>query len=100
MKTYSLPPRVLAIVAETAAYHDITIEDILGPSHKRVFAHPRHECFYRVYNELYRPDGSRAFSLLSIGRLFKRHHTTVMDGINRFAERKGYRIVEVYAHAS
>ena len=85
-----IPPRVRSIIAQVAAKHGVTVEDILGPSVKRRCARPRFEAMYRVRNEVWlRTWASSPKSPANYCRIadwFGRDHSTVMRAIMRHGE--------------
>lgn len=82
-RVYSPKERIEHLINSTAAKHGITRSDILGGSHKRAFAWPRHELMYRLYTEY-------TLSLPGVGRIVGgRDHTTVRSGIVSYCNRIG-----------
>lgn len=78
----------LALIAEVAAKHDVTVEDILSASRQNRIVQARREAIWVVRNA--RP----ALSYPALGRIFRRDHSTVMyhlaatkRGMMRKAER-------------
>lgn len=74
------PSRVARIIAATAEASGLTAKDLLGPSKAHVVSHPR-----QVAMVLCRQ--ITGASLPTIGRMFKRHHTTVLHAEAAVAER-------------
>jgi chromosomal replication initiator protein len=70
-----------SIISEVAEKHGVAPEDILGGSRLKKYTRPRHECMTRLYQD--RP----RLSLPAIGKLFNRHHTTVLYAIEAHARR-------------
>jgi chromosomal replication initiation ATPase DnaA len=68
------PARVRALVEAVAASHGVTVADIIGDRRIVKIAHARCAAYAAVR------DGTNA-SLPSIGRWFRRHHSTVLAGI-------------------
>ncbi len=69
------------IVAEVAAKHGLSADDLLGPLRTVVFVRPRHEAIYRIAVE--RPD----LSYPQIGKYFGRDHTTALHAVKQHARR-------------
>ena len=67
---------VRRIIEEVALEHDITPEDIIRKDRHRELVWPRHEAMRRAYDET-------DLSYPSIGKVFDRDHTTVMNGVKR-----------------
>ncbi|WEX86607.1 chromosomal replication initiator DnaA [Sinorhizobium garamanticum] len=71
-------PAVEAIVAAVLErFPGITWEDIISVRRERRLVEPRHACMRAVY------DARKDLSLLSIGRIFRRKHTTVLGVVQR-----------------
>lgn len=66
------------IVSFTAAKHDLPVAGLLGDCRRQKFAHPRFEAFHLAKQA--------GYSLSEIGRFFKRDHSTISHGIERFQE--------------
>jgi chromosomal replication initiator protein len=64
------------ILAETAAYFSLTRADLVGKSRSRPLTTARHVAMYLVRE-------CTGLSLLKIGELFDRDHTTVMHGLKK-----------------
>lgn len=62
------------LISRIAAAYEISIEDIHGRSHRPEIVRARHAAMYliREHTELSYPQ---------IGRLFNRHHTSVLHGV-------------------
>lgn len=77
------PPRVLSpaqtILVAVCEKHGVSKAALTGPRRHRTVAAARHEAAYRLRHEL-------GLSLLQIARLFKRHHTTILNSIERHAD--------------
>src|SRR5262249_11689557 len=74
--------RLRALIAEVAAAHGVSVEDLRGP---RRFPHivcARHAAMRRVHQAF------QAKSFPEIGRVFARDHTTVMYALGRLRKRK------------
>jgi chromosomal replication initiator protein len=84
----SAPPTMRQIVADVAEIHGVSLEDLLGPSHKRKFAEARQEAMLWCILQK-RWDGLRAYSSPRIGAFFGRDHSTVLTGCRRAAQRLG-----------
>lgn len=69
------------IVAQVAARHGVSVDDLIGPSRQRTITRARHEAMWLMRQATTR-------SLPSIGRVFRRHHTTVLFGIREHEERR------------
>jgi chromosomal replication initiator protein len=68
------------IVEAVASYFDITVQDIAGKSRERKHAHARSLVMY--FAHLYVSN-----NWCELGRLFARHHTTVMSACNTITAR-------------
>ena len=64
-----------------AKEHGITVEELLGRSHRAPAAHARHELWSLLYEEAIP-------SLSALSRVFKRDRTTIRAGIRRHAARQ------------
>jgi chromosomal replication initiator protein len=64
------------ILSETAAYFSLTRADLIGKSRSRPLTNARHVAMYLVRE-------CTGLSLLKIGELFERDHTTVMHGLKK-----------------
>jgi len=69
------------IIAQTADRYGIKPSKILGRNNARVASIPRQAAMAAVQSEL-------GYSLPRIGRIFKRHHTTVLFGIRAHEARQ------------
>lgn len=67
----------LRIIAQVAACHGFTVEDILGPSRKAPIIIARQDAMIEVF--LHRLD----LTLPMIGRIFHRDHSTVVHAVKR-----------------
>jgi chromosomal replication initiator protein len=67
------------IIEETATYFRLTREDLVGKSRSRPLTTARHVAMYLARE-------CTGLSLLKIGEVFYRDHTTVMHGINKVQE--------------
>lgn len=72
----------LAVIAEVAETHGITVADILGKSREWRHCHPRQKAMSEVFHR-------RKFSLSAVARLFGCDHTTVLHSIRVNAKRAG-----------
>jgi chromosomal replication initiator protein len=72
------------ILAETAAYFNLTRADLVGKSRSRPLTNARHVAMYLVRE-------CTGLSLLKIGELFERDHTTVMHGLKKVEQLMGER---------
>lgn len=73
------------IISEVAYKHGLTYDQMFSRGQKHCFAHARQEAFARLYAAT--PQYSHHRSLPWLGRLFKRHHTTILYGIRAHNER-------------
>lgn len=79
----SLPDLARAVARD----HAITLEELRGPSRRRVFAYPRQDLFWRA-RQVKRPDGTNRYSYTQIGFFCgRRDHTTVLHGERAHAAR-------------
>jgi chromosomal replication initiation ATPase DnaA len=60
----------------------VTRLDVCGLLRTRAVAHARHELWWRLRNH---PE--LTFSLEEIGRIFRRHHVTILQGVRAHAAR-------------
>ena len=74
-------PRALAIVANVARAHDMTVADIMGRSVKRSIAKARHLAMWQVSDALGWSNGE-------VGKYFKRDASTVHSAIRRVQRRE------------
>jgi len=72
------------ILSETAAYFSLTRADLIGKSRSRPLTNARHVAMYLVRE-------CTGLSLLKIGELFERDHTTVMHGLKKVEALMGER---------
>jgi chromosomal replication initiator protein len=72
------------ILSETAAYFQLTRADLIGKSRSRPLTNARHVAMYLVRE-------CTGLSLLKIGELFERDHTTVMHGLKKVETLMGER---------
>jgi chromosomal replication initiator protein len=72
------------ILSETAAYFQLTRADLIGKSRSRPLTNARHVAMYLVRE-------CTGLSLLKIGELFERDHTTVMHGLKKVEALMGER---------
>ena len=72
------------VLAEVAARHKLTVAELVGPSHKYCYAHPRQEAYFEIYTQC------QHMSLPGVGRIMGgRDHTTILWGIRRHCQRIG-----------
>lgn len=72
-----------AILARIAAKYGLTRAELMAPSHKHRSARARQEAMAELYG-----DGSNpGRSLPALGRLFQKHHTTILYGIREYRRR-------------
>lgn len=72
---------VRAIVRQVCAETGHSYAEITGPSHKAALCRVREGIYVRAQDQ--------GFSLPQIGRVFRRHHTTILHGIRNAKSRKG-----------
>jgi chromosomal replication initiator protein len=65
--------RVLQLVAD---HYGLTVTDLVGPSRQRQVMRPRHVAMYLLHEHL-------GLSYVSIGKLLRRDHSTVIFGVRR-----------------
>ena len=70
----------LDILHRVSKTRGIAVSRLRGPERQASIVRARHECMWLLRTQL-------PLSLPEIGRLFGRHHTTVMDGIRWIAFR-------------
>lgn len=80
----SLPPRVQAIISETADRHGISVADLLGDGRTAKVALARHQAM-RAVASLKMPCGNPTTT--QIGAWFGRDHTSVLNALGRLAGR-------------
>ena len=73
------PPSIVSIVSKYYESQGITLNQniLLGRSRKAMYVVPRYMMWYFIYNY------SAKQSLKSIGRMFNRDHSTIINGISR-----------------
>lgn len=71
------------IIARVAAEHGFTIGDILGPRRSKPLIRARHLAMAEV------SERRRDLSLLTLGRIFNRDHTTILHALRRLGLRDG-----------
>lgn len=83
--------RVVRHITEgVAERHGVAFEDIVGCSRLMLHSRARQEAYYQV-----RQFDPEFYSFPQIARQFKRHHATVIYGINKHAERQqGKRVIK------
>jgi chromosomal replication initiation ATPase DnaA len=72
-----MSPRVRRILEAVAKAHRVRVSDMLGPSRMRVHVVARREAMCEL-RKLSIGGTSNPFSYPAIGRIFNRHHTSVM----------------------
>ena len=82
------PGGMRSILAEVAAYYDVTPESVLSKSRARVVAHPR-QAFMYAARAVKWPDGQHRYSLPQIGQFLGKDHSTILFGVRRHATRLG-----------
>lgn len=70
--------RTVAEMAEIIRRHDISIEELFNPSRKRSIVEARADCYAFLQ--------ARGWSLPRIGRMFRKDHTTILNGLRRRQE--------------
>jgi hypothetical protein len=75
------PPSWLTITCLVARKHGVTLADIVGERRSRKIVAARWEALYLVSTHM------RSLSLVVLGRLFKRDHTTILYAVNKYRER-------------
>ncbi len=78
----AMDEEAVAIIQGVCARSNITTTLLLGNCRARRLAWPRQEAYWRCYYEA-------GMSLMEIGRLFKRDHTTVLYGMRAHQKRVG-----------
>lgn len=78
---------LLEIVEQVAARRGVLVRQLCGAARTLSVSHARHEGWWRM-----RHHPERSYSLFEIGRLFGRHHTTIMAGLEAHARRLGQTI--------
>lgn len=73
---------LLDIAARFAREHDVTVRELVGPSHQRACAWARQA----MWNYL---QGLGHWSYSRIGELFGRDHSTIMAGVRQHLRRTG-----------
>ncbi|MES1164184.1 MAG: hypothetical protein ABUR63_00385, partial [Verrucomicrobiota bacterium] len=63
-------------IAEVARHRGVTVERLLSGCKRKEVVACRWECFARLL--------SLRFSSVAVGRLMRRHHSTVLHGVKRF----------------
>lgn len=76
------PKSCREIIAEVAAKHEVSVEEILSDGKAAMIIPPRHEAMYRCVAET-------ALSLPAIGRIFHRDHTSIGNAVMRHHIRTG-----------
>lgn len=74
------------IIAEVADKHGLTPDDITGRSRVHKIIHARHEVMWTA-RQVKLADGRPRYSFPMIGRLMKRDHSTIVNGVTRHAQR-------------
>jgi hypothetical protein len=71
----------LELALRISKEHGITVEELVGRSHRAQAARARHELWSRLYEEAIP-------SLCALGRVFERDRSTIRAGIRRHAARQ------------
>jgi len=91
MRTMNARAQIRRIVIDVCTRDNVTVSDIIGHSHKKRFTLPRHEIWWRVYDET-------GLSMPDIACRFGRSdHTTIKHGIEAHERRMGLGIWEMRA---
>ena len=64
------------LLDDVCRHHHVTRDEICGRTRTRMVCNARHDLWRRLYHH-----DSFGFSYVEIGRMFGRHHTTVLHGI-------------------
>jgi chromosomal replication initiation ATPase DnaA len=73
---------LLAIVKRIAAAHDVTVDELLGPSREAAPAHARQALWATLHERGH-------WSYPRLGKTFGRDHTTIIAGVNAHRDRMG-----------
>jgi chromosomal replication initiation ATPase DnaA len=73
---------LLELVEEVAARRGVLVSQVCGTARTLSVSRARHETWWRI-----RHHPERSYSFFEIGRLFGRHHTTIMAGVATHARR-------------
>jgi chromosomal replication initiation ATPase DnaA len=68
---------IRSIQREVCAAHGISLQDMIGPSHKQIFVRPRREAMAKAFA------AGNGYS--KIGRSFNRTHSTVIASVRKLA---------------
>lgn len=74
------------ILASVANAHDVSLEDLRGPSRKRRYTFPRQEAMWRIRQVRVTAGGYR-YSLPQIGDFLGRDHATIIHGVRAYEAR-------------
>lgn len=69
----------MQMIQRVADRHGVSLVDVMGADRDQAVSHARFEAMYRVRARF-------GDSLSQIGRLFGRHHTTVLHALQRYEE--------------
>lgn len=72
--------RAVVMATETAKRYGLTLKQLMARTHCRENAWARQEVYYRLATEF-------AWSFPKMGRFFRRHHTTCLYGLRKYAQR-------------
>jgi hypothetical protein len=70
--------RIADVVSAAAEVFGVSVDDLLSPSRKRSVAYPRFAAFHILHKVI-------RLSLPTIGKTFKRDHTTILSGVRKAA---------------
>jgi hypothetical protein len=74
--------RVLALAEEVRIKHRLKLDDLMKPSSKRKLAWARAELWARL-----RDENPRIYTLQELGKIFGRHHATILIGVRKYRHR-------------
>lgn len=74
------------IARETAARYFLPVSELKSPNRNTYVCRARFEAMWLTYQER-RPDGTRLYSLPTIGKYYGRDHTSVLNALRRHEAR-------------
>lgn len=80
------PPTLAEIVAEVAALHGVTVEELMSPSRETRLVLARWEAMWRMSQVYWGHKSLPRYSSQQIGRFFGRDHSTVLHGVRKYRE--------------
>jgi hypothetical protein len=80
MKGFSGRPSARIVIAKTLVKHNMTFVDVAGQARSKKYIACRHEIYYRLRSEL-------GLSLMQVGRMLNRDHTTILHGFRKMEEK-------------